>query len=292
MKLFFPMNKKEYVIEHIAHRGGGIARTDYYLNNTITDVEFKYLVDSVLYSRIFNTEDARNLAKRIQMLSGKNLVELTPYVNNSFGEQRFFLQKKVLENVEKLMDAIRKFQYITFRWNDYDVDNGKIVLRHVDDRVAKPITLLLNDGRYFLFARRYGCKELRTYSIDLMENIETVIKKDDHLGNGEMEKDFQYSRYISQHPFMMGGIPYRYRLRVERVMFARVVDYFALGIRIIPGTQTEQTVDVEVRASRKGMVYWLLSHFDTAHLIDNSDSELAKELADAVEKLKSFYQND
>ena len=31
-------------------------KTDYYYNNIITDVEFKFLIDSVLYSNIFNNE--------------------------------------------------------------------------------------------------------------------------------------------------------------------------------------------------------------------------------------------
>ena len=46
-------------------------KTDYYYNNIITDVEFKFLIDSVLYSNIFNNERAMDLAGRIQTLSGK-----------------------------------------------------------------------------------------------------------------------------------------------------------------------------------------------------------------------------
>lgn len=46
-------------------------KTDYYYNNIITDVEFKFLIDSVLYSNIFNNERAMDLAGRIQTLSGR-----------------------------------------------------------------------------------------------------------------------------------------------------------------------------------------------------------------------------
>ena len=66
-------------------------RTRYYLKNAISDMELKYLVDSVMYGKIFNTEQAEDLAHRIQNMSGKKLKNMTPYVNSTFGKQRYQL---------------------------------------------------------------------------------------------------------------------------------------------------------------------------------------------------------
>lgn len=95
-------------------------KTDYYYNNIITDVEFKFLIDSVLYSNIFNNERALDLAGRIQTLSGKNLKDITPYANASFGRTRYAQNKNVFEE-------IYDYKEIT----DYaDQDAYKLVLSH------------------------------------------------------------------------------------------------------------------------------------------------------------------
>ena len=67
------------------------------------------------------------------------------------------------------------------------------------------------------------------------------------------------------------------------------MNIFSYGIEIIDGTETEKTVDVRVKATKRGMVYWLLQHYDVAALIENKDEELWKELRDAVESLYERY---
>ena len=87
-------------------------KTDYYYNNIITDVEFKFLIDSVLYSNIFNNERALDLAGRIQTLSGKNLKDITPYANDSFGRTRYAQNTDVLANCQLIIDVINYDNFI------------------------------------------------------------------------------------------------------------------------------------------------------------------------------------
>mgnify|MGYP006993172770 CR=1 FL=1 len=60
---------------------------------------------------------------------------------------------------------------------------------------------------------------------------------------------------------------------------------------MLRGTETKDTVDIRVHASEKGMMYWLLHHYDVAELIDNDDEELEKDLKNAVEKLYKRYHS-
>ena len=49
-------------------------KTNYYYNKSstdISDVELKYLIDSIMYGKIFNSKQAKSFAKRVQNLSGK-----------------------------------------------------------------------------------------------------------------------------------------------------------------------------------------------------------------------------
>ena len=62
----------------------------------------KVLIDSVIYSKIFNAPAAQNLAKRIQELSGKNFTDITSYANDAFGKQRYILKTDNRKNVETI----------------------------------------------------------------------------------------------------------------------------------------------------------------------------------------------
>ena len=268
-------------------------KTDYYYNNAISDVELKFLIDSVLHSKIFQSKTAQDLAKRIQGLSGKNLLEMTPYANASFGEMRFMLETDVLKNVDLLLLAKRKGCFVAVDWNVYDVVKEQTSLIKLDRRILKPIDIILNDGRYFCFAGHLNSDDVYTYSVDLMQNIELLEIEDERGSRKEqMDRDFQRAAYILTHPYMMGGEKRRYKLRVMREYFSRLVDDFSYEISIIPGTVTEETVDVRVGASRMGMRYWLLRHYEVAELIDNTDQMLEEELADAVHTLYQRYYKE
>ena len=41
--------------------------------------QYKFLIDSILSSKIFNNQKAESLIKRIQALSGKGLSDITKY---------------------------------------------------------------------------------------------------------------------------------------------------------------------------------------------------------------------
>jgi len=263
--------------------------SNYYYNNAITDVELKFLVDSTLYSKIFKSSSAQNLAKRIQGLSGKNLRDITSYANDGFGKQRYSLNINVMENVEIIMKAKKINAFIAFDWNLYDVAHGQIVLKNVGRRKVKPGKLILSNGRYFLLLRHWSSDKVYTYAVDLMSNIEKCTEKEDGLSELKLQKDFVRAEYALQHPFMMGGEVRQYKLRVKREYFSRLVDDFAYEIKIIKGSETEETVDVRISAASKGMAYWLLQHYDVAELICNNDEDLSNELSQAVEILYKKY---
>ena len=61
----------------------------FWASNSLSDPELKLMIDSVLYGNIINTKQARDLATRLQGLSGKNLQQRTRYASGGFGEQKY-----------------------------------------------------------------------------------------------------------------------------------------------------------------------------------------------------------
>lgn len=172
-------------------------KTDYYYNNIITDVEFKFLIDSVLYSNIFNNERAMDLAGRIQTLSGKNLKDITPYANASFGQTRYAQNTDVLANCQLIIDAIKNDNYIEFDWNVYDVKNKNVYLHFQGRRTVIPIRLMLNNGRYFCLVRYRDSRKVYTYSVDLMTRLRVKEqRKSDGIGLDNLDIPLERAVYI------------------------------------------------------------------------------------------------
>ena len=265
-------------------------KTDYYYNNIITDVEFKFLIDSVLYSNIFNNERALDLAGRIQTLSGKNLKDITPYANDSFGRTRYAQNTDVLANCQLIIEAIKNNNYIEFDWNVYDVKNKNVYLHFQGRRTVIPIRLMLNNGRYFCLVRYRDSRKVYTYSVDLMTRLRVKEqRKSDGIGFDNLNIPLERAVYILNHPYMMGGELRPYIVRIDREYFSRLIDDFSYEINVLKETDT--TVDIRVNASCKGMAYWLCHHYDIASIVDNKDKELNKELKKAAESILRQVQD-
>ena len=274
----------------VYERNGEEYKTNYWTPRSISDMELKYLIDSVLYSKIFDSETAQDLAGRIQQMSGKNLYRMTSYAaGNLFGRQRLTIDVDVLENVRLIMNAAGRDAFISFHWNVYDVVGTKIGLKRIRSYTVKPIKIILNDGRYFMLARYQDNDKLYTFSVDLMSEITVNNKIQDKVKTENLERSFDRARYSLQHPYNMGGYPKHFELRVKRDYLSRVVDMFSYEIEIIPDSITETTVDIRVKASPEGMKRWLLFHYDGVEILDPGD-EFEEQLLEAVNALCEKYR--
>lgn len=274
----------------VYERSGEEYKTNYWMPRSISDVELKYLIDSVLYSKIFDSETAQDLARRIQQMSGKNLYRMTSYAaGNLFGRQRLTIDVDVLENIQLIMDAAERDAFISFNWNVYDVVGKKMGLKKIDSYTVKPSQIILGDGRYFMLARYQNKDKIYTFSVDLMSEITINNKIQDKVKTENLKRDFNRARYSLQHPYNMGGNPEHFKLRVKRGYLSRVVDMFSYEIEIISNSITETTVDIKVSASQEGMKRLLLFHYDAVEILD-PDDEFKEQLLEAVNALCEKYR--
>jgi hypothetical protein len=104
----------EKIINEISYK------TNYWYANCISDAELKFLIDSTLHANIINQKNGQRLAKNIQKLSGKHLLDMTMYAP-IFGEAKYTQDVDVLSSVEILMQAIKRQRKVSFDLNIYDV---------------------------------------------------------------------------------------------------------------------------------------------------------------------------
>ena len=259
----------------------------FWASNSLSDPELKFLIDSVLYGNIINTKQAKNLATRLQGLSRKNLQRRTRYASGGFGEQKYLPDIDVLENLNQILEAQEEGRKIRFDLNVYDAVRGRIALRPIREYTVSPLETVLHNGRYYLIAAFDGDK-LYHFRIDLM----TGIRKTDEQGRSPYEfkelKSFRRDDFMLKHPVLYGGQTKRFRLRIAKEHLTQAVDTFSSALKLIPGSETDNTVDAKVEASDSAMKYWLLQYGGIVEVID-PDEEFASELRQSVEGLYEKY---
>lgn len=274
---------------HFHQKNGRI--TGYWVTNILSDPELKFLIDCVMYGNIINTQNAQNLARRIQGLSGKNLRGITPYETGGFGKQKYFLDIDVLENVDSIMQAQAKQRKISFQLNVYSVEDGKIVLTPLERQYSvNPLEILLHNGRYYLIAAYDDSEKLYFFRIDLMTNIRR-LDAEQAKSREEYSKlrDFRRDSFMLEHPFMYGSDVKRFRLRLGKEHLTQVVDAFGSSIQVRRVSDEGNMIEVSVRASEDAMKLWLLQYGDIAEAI-NIDAEFAEKMRKSIEILNEKYK--
>ena len=277
----------------VSERAGEDYKTGYWTSRSISDVELKFLIDSVMYSKIFNSRKAQDLAKRIQDLSGKNLYNMTSYANSTFGKQRLLTNIDVLDNIKKLMYAEKKNAFVSFVFCNYDVEGKQVVLKEKHKRIVKPLYIILDEGRYFLLARHQNSEKIYTYSIDLMSKLVIDTNLQDKVDDEDLKNNLNFIRaeYPLAHPYNMGGDIGHFRLRVSRKFFSRVVDAFSYRIEIVADNPKADTVDIKVDASEEGMKKWLLANYDIVEVLNPSKRMQEFLLGVGNELIKKYNKN-
>lgn len=278
------------VVEYTSStKNGREYRTGFYVENDFTDTELKFLVDSVMYSHIVDSELAEDLTKRIKNLSGKRLDDITPYTSEViFGDRGPLSHINVLKNMNIILEAIDKERYLEFTLNSCNVVNNQITLVPDGKCCVIPLQVFLSNGHYYLLAQYELKKKDYKFRLDLMTDVE-ITTKEIHAFGSQVNSIAQYrAEYIDQHPFVMGNNPQRFTLRVERTALTILVSTFGSAVEVVPGTVTDTTVDVRVRATSQGMKFWLLMNYKSVTLL-KAEPKFVKEMEAAVAILKEKY---
>ena len=261
-------------------------KKQYWTDNSLSDAELKFLIDSVVYSNIINTQNARSLAKRIQGLSGKRLRDFTPYASGAFGEQKYTAAINVLKNVEAIAAAQEAKRKISFELNAYIAQNGKTALRPTGKHTVSPLDTVLHNGRYYLLACYDDGDRIYSFRVDLMTSIRQTAEP--ARRDVPALKSFRRDEFMLRHPVMYAGRVRRFTLRVKKDSLTQIVDTFSDAAMIVPGSEMEETVDLWVDASDGAMKFWLLQYGDVVEAIDLPE-DFAAELKKSVEALSKKY---
>lgn len=258
----------------------------YWMMEALSDSEWMYIVDSILYSKIFTKKEADNLAKRITILAGKQLEDLIKYrermkkqpyivgdkdIDTSVGH----IESKVLKQVHLIRKAINQSKKVKFNLCVYDYGDQKVRLlpygkhgkvfpetppqyRKDVHRVCSPFEVIYSNGRYYMLGadletERNSDLKYKLYRVDLMDDVsinrEPAITKEEAGIEKELENLFVYRM---ENPYMFTGKVEKVRIRVDADQFTQIVDWFSDRFKVLEYyEESEEASDSELNKPYK-----------------------------------------
>lgn len=295
----------------------------------LSDSEWMYLVDSVLYSKILTKKEVDNLAKRITLLAGKQLSDLTRYRHRMENQPYFVgdegidekvghIESNVLKQVHLIRTAISQKKKVKFNLCVYDYGNQQVRLvpygkhgkvlpetpeKYKEDvhRICSPFDVIFSNGRYYMLGadletERSTNLKYKLYRVDLMTDVTinraTAITKEE-AGIQELEDLFKYR---IENPYMFTGKVEKVRIRVDADQFTQIVDWFSDRFEVVGYDADESKYyDIEVKVNLNSFTYWVLQYSGCVEVLDTGkkgDDSYRNHIKEALEKALEKYVED
>lgn len=284
----------------------------YWMLETISDSEWMYLMDSVLYSKVLTKKEADNLAKRITVLAGRAFSDLTKYRyrmkdqpyfygNKDIDEKIGHIESRVLKQVHLIRDAINKRKKVKFTLNVYKYGNQEVRLVHYEnsESICSPFEIVYSNGRYYMLGadletERSENLKYKLYRIDLMTDVSitralATTKKD--AGIQELSNLFQYR---IENPYMFTGDVQRIRIRVDAEQFTQIVDWFGDNFSVEGYDANEDTYyDIDVSVNISSFKYFLLQYSGCVQVLNTGkerEESFRSQMRDTLKKALDKYE--
>ena len=276
----------------------------YWMMETISESEWMFLLDSVLYSKILTKKEADNLAKRITFLAGKSFSDLTKYRHNmknqpyivgddDIDEKVGHIDSRVLKHVHLIREAIKEAKKVKFNLCVYDYGDqsvrlvpygkhGKVLpetpARYREDvhRIVSPFEVIFSNGRYYMLGadletERSTDLKYKLYRVDLMDDLSfaprtvAITKKE----AGVEEELANLFKYRMENPYMFTGQVERVRIRVDADQFTQIVDWFSDDFRVVGNDADEDSYyDIEVKVNINSFTFWVLQYSGCVEVLE------------------------
>lgn len=323
-----PVDEREVLFVKKGEEGRTIG---YWMMETISESEWMFLMDSVLYSKILTKKEADNLAKRITFLAGKSFSDLTkyrhkmknqPYIvgDDDIDEKVGHIDSRVLKHVHLIREAIKEAKKVKFNLCVYDYGDqsvrlvpygkhGKVLpetpARYREDvhRIVSPFEVIFSNGRYYMLGadletERSTDLKYKLYRVDLMDDLSfaprtvAITKKE----AGVEEELANLFKYRMENPYMFTGQVERVRIRVDADQFTQIVDWFSDDFRVVGYDADEDSYyDIEVKVNLNSFTFWVLQYSGCVEVLDTGkkgDDSYRNHIKETLRKALERYEGE
>lgn len=202
--------------------------------------------------------------------------------------------KNVLRNIAIINDAMSTKldgfphtpEKITFKYTKYSIDDvrSQVERRHGARYTVSPFQLLINDGNYYLLAFDDAKREMRTYSVDRMKELQyTNIPREGE----EAFKEIDLRTYTQRAFSMFSGNEERVTLRFINPLLDAVIERFGTTDAVYSKCDKDHfTITTKVQVSEQ-FFGWLLGFGKRVQLV--SPPEVQEKFVAYLDKVREMY---
>lgn len=303
----------------------------YWVMEALSDSEWMFIVDSIIYSKILTKRESENFAKRVTLLAGKKVSDLMKY-RYRMEDQPYFvgdedidetvghIESRVLKQVKLIREAIElkkkvKFNLCVYDYGDQNVrivpygKHGKVLPetpdRYREDvhRIVSPFEVIFSNGRYYMLGadletERSTDLKYKLYRVDLMDDLSfaprtvAITKKE----AGVEEELANLFKYRMENPYMFTGQVERVSIRVDADQFTQIVDWFSDDFRVVGYDADEDSYyDIEVKVNLNSFTFWVLQYSGCVEVLDTGkkgDDSYRNHIKETLRKALERYEGE
>ncbi len=244
--------------------------------------ELRLLIDGVLSSRYITAKHSKDLIDKLCGLSNKYFRRSIKniYSVNEWDKSENF---ELFLNIDLIDEAIESKKRITFRYTRVGID---LKTQTTAFHKASPYQMVLHNQRYYLMAYEEKWQDMRFYRLDkivdlkIRDDAATPLESIAGYENGIDYKDLSTAK-----PYMYTDKSEFITIRCSNGMIDQIVDWFGTDVKV--RSIDESTIEVTVRSSPNGMVYWAMQYGDAAEIV--SPPDVRKRIKDTIKMSYDRY---
>ena len=198
---------------------------------------------------------------------------------------------KMPENIRTILYAITNRKALAVRYGDYNFNKQLCVRKNKNgtDKVYTiyPINMVVSLGRYYLYCRHEGFKNLSCLRVDRIISCADLKNKDFDL---DKEKRLIMNRvrepHFAQRLYMFTGESQKITFLTDEKHLNDVFDWFGSDIEL--SKMSDNTIQVRVKADQNAMLYWALQY--CRYVKVTSPPELVERIKKTLEEASEKYK--
>ena len=267
--------------------------TDFSYIHKFTKGELRLIIDSILFSKHIDLSYRKKLIEKLESLTSKyfksGMNHIKALDNSNLGNKDLFLH---IEELDKAITNSKKvsFNYVSHKFGEKATSLIARENSQGEERKysINPYYMVASNGRYYLICNNEPFKNVSSYRIDRIRNIEIVEEKRkprrDIEGLGE---NFNLNEYMAEHIYMFGGESDYVKLSFKEEFLDEFIDWFGLDNITFQEKKDEQLI-VRVKTNRMAMRRWALRYALYVRVL--SPLDLVDEIKEDIQKAIENYE--
>lgn len=227
--------------------------------------ELKILVDVVQASKFITHKKSEELIKKLEKLT--SIYEAKKLHRHVIVSDRVkTMNESIYYNIDAINKAINENKIMNFKYLDYTLEKIVKAKNNGQRYVVAPCNLAWSEEKYYLIAYHQGYKEIRTYRVDKMMDIEIT---DEAIPQIQELENFNIAKYSKQVFKMFGGETETLKIEFNNSLINVVIDKFGKDVIICDKIKSSFIIIVEVAATDT-FFGWLFMFGEKAKILEPS----------------------